>query len=357
MRRLDDLDYREIPPIPGPYTGGREMNVRSGVGPSVRISRIGEKSDKGCLVGIQPAWEPWRFRTEIDFRSALYELLEDAKQAGFLSGKSLVVLPELAPLLLLLVNEFPWVTLSETWSKALSTALTDEKAWRMIKLVPHAVELGWEKAAYLEVIEAKLQRALEVWVEAFSAAALDYQTEILAGSMIMPRTVRAEGGLSFPHSFSAAEDLGSGALLFGSDGGIAPQIIWKRNPSGFETSHFVQPVNGPAPTFETPIGKLAVLLGEDSWDDEMAAQTKEADIIVAPSCAWAGDDRADWRERGVNSWIHNTKATAGMTLFNSNNLFERRMIGQPLLWRQGSSYALSNSQGGEQEAHIVGLWL
>lgn len=357
MRRLDELDYREIPPIPGPYAWGREMNVRSGVGPAVRISRIGEPSGKGCLVGIQPAWEPWRFRTEIDFKSALYELLEDAKQAGFLSGKSLVVFPELAPLLLLLVNEFPWVTLSETWSKALSTALTDEKAWRMIKLVPHAVELGWEKAAYLEVIEAKLQRALEVWVEAFSAAAQDYQTEILAGSMIMPQGVRAEGGLSFPHSFSAAEDLGVGALLFGSDGGIAPKITWKMNPSEFELASFVHPVTMPVPSFDTPLGKMAVLLGEDSWDDGLAAQTEEADIIVAPACAWAGDVRAEWRERGVNSWIHNTKATAGMTLFNSNHLFERRMVGQPLLWRQGASYALSASHGGVQEAHVVGLWL
>lgn len=357
MRRLDDLVFREIPPIPGPYTGRAEMEVRSGASPSVRISRIGEKSDNGCLVGIQPAWEPWRFRTELDFRSALYELLEDAKQAGFLSSRSLVVFPELTPLLLLLVNEFPWVTLSETWSKALTTALSDEKAWRMIKLVPHAVEIGWEKAALMEVIEAKLQRALEVWVEAFSAAALDYQTEILAGSMIMPTKVWAEGGLSLPESFSVVDDLGAGALLFGSDGGIDRKIVWKRNPSPLESSLFVKPVLGQPPLYETPLGKVAVLLGEDSWDVDQAAEIKHADIILAPACAWAGDQRSEWREKGVNSWIHNTEAHAAMTVFNSNNLFERRMIGQPLLWRQGASYALSSSKGGEQESHVVGLWL
>lgn len=358
MRRGDDLEFSEIPAIPTPYWGKREMEIRPGLGAQVRVVSMGARSENGCLVGIQPAWESWQFRTELDFRAAIFDLMAAAKQAGFLSVKNCVVFPELTALQLLLVDEFPWVTLSPTWHQALMTALGDEKAWRFISALARSKALGWERAVALEVIQGKLARALEAWVSSFSLAAQEFSAAIFAGTMLMPSEASVtRDGLAWQQEFDAQQSLSVGGILLLPDGSVSQKIAWKKEPSPSEEGLFAKGKEEEFTLYETPLGQMAVLLGEDAWRQEAIGNSHEADIIVNPAQRWAGDHRDEWQSGGVNSWIHKTSAKAGMTLFNRCGLFERRSIGEPILAYHGTHATLALSGRDEPESTVVGLWL
>lgn len=358
MRRGDDLEFSEIPPLPSPYWGRREVEVQPGLGAQIRVASFGERSGKGCLVGIQPAWESWQFRTELDFRAALFDLMAAAKQAGFFEGKSCVVLPELVGLQLLLVDEFPWVTLSPTWRQALTTALGDEKAWRFVAALAKSKAMGWEKAVALEVLQGKLARALEAWVSSCCVAAQEFNACLFAGTMLLPpESSVTEAGLVWPSDFDPERGLNVGGLLVNPDRSLAPSILWKQRPSPFEEAHFAEERAVEPTLFDTPLGRMAVLLGEDAWLPNAADLCSGADLIAAPSLRWAGDHRDEWESGGVNSWIHRTSAKAGMTLFNRCGLFERRSIGEPILAYEGAFTTLAISGRDEPESTLVGLWL
>lgn len=358
MRRGDDLEFSEIPPLPNPYWGRREVAIQPGLGALIKVVSLGERSDKGCLVGIQPAWESWQYRTELDFRAALFDLMAAAKQAGFLSGKNCVVFPELTALQLLLVDEFPWVTLSPTWHQALTTALGDEKAWRFISALARSKALGWERAVTHEVIQSKLARALEAWVSSFSLAAQEFSAAIFAGTMLLPSEASVTSdGLEWPQEFDPQRGLSIGGILVNPEGSLAPDIAWKQAPSPIEEAHFATGRPSQACLYETPVGRLAVLLGEDAWQSGVDASCAGADVIASPSLRWAGDHRDEWESGGVNSWIHRTSAQAGMTLFNRCGLFERRSIGEPILAYHGTHASLALSGRDEPESTVVGLWL
>ncbi len=358
MRRGDDLEFSEIPAIPSPYWGKREMEVRPGLGAQIRVVSFGEKSERGCLVGIQPAWESWQFRTELDFRAALFDLLSSARQAGFLEGKSCVVLPELVVLQLLLVDEFPWVTLSPTWQQALTTALGDEKAWRLVAALAKSKALGWDRAVALEVIQGKLHRALEAWVSSFSLAAQEFNTAIFAGTMLLPpEAAVTEFGLSWPSEINPGQGLSVGGLLVYPDGSLASEIVWKQEPAQTEIALFALGRQAGPVLYDTPIGSMAVLLGEDAWLPGATGLCSGAELIVSPSLRWAGDHRHEWAEKGINSMIHRTSAKSGMTLFNRCGLFERKSIGEPILALNGNYTTLAHSGREEPESTVIGLWL
>lgn len=358
MRRGDETEFPNIPPIPGPYTRPQPSVPVSGPREAVRIASFGEPSGKGCLVGIQPSFESWQFRTEVDFTTSLYQLLHAARNQGFLRENSLVVFPELAALQLLLVEEFPWVTLSRTWSDALRTSLLDEKVWRLVPALLETKKEGWERALYKQVVKDKLERTAEVWVQSFSSAAQEFGVSIFAGTMPLPRNTGVDGGLVLPAGWKSAFDLVMTGILVRPDGTLDPTLARKQRPSGFEAKMLWASESDAAPaSYQTPIGKTVVLLGTDSRQPEAYKLAQGTDLVLVPSSEWAGESRTAWREEGLNSWIDKTSASAGVSLFNASHLYERRHIGQPMIWKGGESWFLAEEKAGQSENLIFALWL
>lgn len=358
MRRGDETNFPNIAPIPGPYERPQIAGPQTGPPELFRIAAFGENRGKGNIVGIQPSFETWMFRTEVDFTTALYQTLHTARNQGFLRENSLVVFPELTALQLLLVEEFPWVTLSRTWSDALRTSLLDEKVWRLVPALLESKKEGWERALYKQVVKDKLERSAEVWVQSFSSAAQEFGVSIFAGTMPLPRNTGVDGGLVLPAGWKSAFDLVMTGILVRPDGTLDPTLARKQKPSGFETKMlWAKESDAAAAQYQTVLGSVKVLLGTDSRQPEAYKLAQGADLILAPSSEWAGESRAAWREEGLNSWIHQTTASAGVTLFNASHLYERRHIGQPMIWKEGQSWFLAEEKAGQSENFVFALWL
>ncbi len=358
MRRGDETNFPNIAPIPGPYQRPQIAGPQTGPPEAFRTASFGENRGRGSIVGIQPSFETWMFRTEVDFTTALYQTLHTARNQGFLRENTVVVFPELTALQLLMVEEFPWVTLSRTWTEAMRTCQLDEKVWRLVPAFLDSKAEGWERALFKQVAKDKLERAAEVWVQAFSAAAQEFGVSIFAGTMPLPRNTGVDGGLVLPAGWRAPFDLVMTGILLRPDGTLDPTLARKQKPSGFETKMLWAKESDAAPAlFDTQLGKVAVILGTDSRQPGAYKLIHGADVILAPSQELAGESRAAWREEGVNSWIHQTTASAGITLFNASHLYERRLIGQPMIWKEGQSWFLSEEKAGQSETFIFSLWL
>lgn len=358
MRRGDETNFPNIAPIPGPYQRPQVAGPQTGPPEVFRIASFGEPSGKGNIVGIQPSFESWMFRTELDFTTALFQALHAARNAGFIRDNTVVVFPELAALQVLMVDEFPWVTLSRTWGEALRTSLLDEKVWRLAPAFLDSKEEGWERALFKQVAKDKLERAAEVWVTAFSAAAQEFGVPIFAGTMPLPRNTGVDGGLVLPAGWKASFDLVLTGILVRPDGTLDPTLARKQKPSGFESKVlWAQESEAPPAHYQTPLDRAAVMLGTDSRQPGAYKLIHGADVVLSPSQELAGESRAVWREEGVNSWIHQTTASAGVTLFNASHLYERRLIGQPMIWKEGQSWFLSEEKKGQSENLIFSVWL
>ncbi len=358
MRRGDELNYPNIPPIPGPYQRPSISGPEAAHPEVFRTSTFGNPSGRGNILGIQPNLESWVFRTELDFTTALYQAFHAAGNDGFLRENTLAVFPELTALQLLLIDEFPWVTLSRTWTEALRTALLDEKAWRLAPAFLGSKEEGWERALFKQVALGKLERAAEAWVNAFSTAAQEFGVSIFAGTMPLPRNTSVDGSLIFPKNWKAAFDLVMTGILVRPDGTVDPALAHKQQPSMFEEKVLwaAKSEGGPV-RFTTPIGSTTVLLGTDSLLPDASSHAQGSDVVLAPCQSWVGEPKEVWRGQGVNSWIHSTTASAGLTLFNASHLYERRSIGQPMIWKEGQSWFLSEETAGQAGNFVFNLWL
>lgn len=257
----------------------------SAVGTSIsRIDRIGINTGRGNLLGVQPWMTPDDYRSEETFRQKVNAYLQTAKDSGLISPqKTIVILPEYLGTWLVATGESQKVYTAKTVQNAL-TIMVLSNPIAFAKAYWNAPESVVDKTKYA-VFAMKGQEMASAYAKTFDHLAAEYEVTIVAGSLLLPA----------PHVENHHIVIGSGPLynisaVFHPDGRIDPQLIKKVFPTADELP-FVCPTNvADVPVFDTPIGRLGVLVCADSWNSAVYKTLKQkgTTLLAVPSFS-AGD--------------------------------------------------------------------
>jgi predicted amidohydrolase len=242
------------------------------------FDEFGSDLGKGNLVGIQPYVQAIDYSGEAAFLGKMSGYFEQAKRRGWLNAKSIVVLPEYLGSWLVAANEKTDVYDNPQSGRALQTVVLSN-FFSFLRHYFQAPE-GTKDPVKYALFSMKSAQMAGIYHRTFSTLAQKYGVTVVAGSILL-RNPSIEGG---------ALQVGEGHLynvsvVYRPDGTPHPQLVKKLFPINDELP-FVCPAN-PAdlPVFDTPAGRLGVLICADCWNS--AAYTmlkrKKAQLLAVPS--------------------------------------------------------------------------
>ncbi|WP_428661292.1 carbon-nitrogen hydrolase family protein [Runella sp.] len=348
------------------------------VAPPANISYVrsfGKDTDKGNLLGIQPYVLPACYASEANFEQFLDAYFERAKTENWLiPQKTIVVLPEYLGTWLVVANEKSSVYEAKTIDEGLTSMVMSNVFSFVTQLasVPDSTKDSVKHA----VFALKAPQMAEIYQRVFAKLAKKYQVTIVAGSILLPD----------PHVVGGELKTHKGRLynvtaVFRPDGSLYDKLVKKAFPTGDELS-FVCPVDPREnPVFDTPIGRLGVMVCADSWFSSayQNLKTKKADFVVIPSYsltdgAWdkpwggysgaptPGDAKADiGKITEGQAWLKHAmggraKAEGGLT--KGVNVFLRGQLWD--LGADGTTVVLDDSATVTKKVKggtLVNLWL
>lgn len=335
------------------------------------VVSFGEDQGAGNLVGIQPWVEPGDYASEARFAEKLDGYLAAAQGNGFLSDKTIVIFPEDLATWLVAAGEKRGVWQAKTVGEATRTLAFSNPLPFLWWLARAPCEGRARHAAF----RMKGESMARSYHRVFSALARRYRVTMVAGSIYLP-SPRVEDGVV------AA---GNGPLynvgaVYRPDGRAEPTLV-KKAYLVEDEKQFVAPGRvDDVPVFETPAGRLGVLICADSWYPESYAHLRErrAELIAVPSYAypdgawdrpWHGDAHLPAETRaaqegaltGGEAWLRyalpgrmkESGARAGINVFLRGRVWDLGTEGRMFVLDETTLHTGPRVDG----AVIANLWL
>lgn len=251
--------------------------------------RNGDDRNRRNLLGVQPWMTPKDYATPNMIYTRLAGYLSLAKRQGWLTKKTVVVWPEHLGTWLVTTGEASAIHESATLSRAMR-ALALRHPLGLLRALLASPESGKLTAALFRM---RAHTAARHYQTLFSRLARDYGVTVVAGSIVLPEPWVSAGRIK----------VGRGPLynvtaVFRSDGVPYPELVRKAHPVGSELPFTAAGDPEVLPVFDTPAGRLGVLICADAWFPACYArlQAQDAEIIVVPSyAATPGAWEAPWQ--------------------------------------------------------------
>lgn len=325
------------------------------------------RPDTGNLVSIQPYLIADDYASAERLQRKLRLYLQQAQRAGWLGAKTLVVFPEHIGTWLVAEGESFLVYNSQSTGTALF--------WSALGNLPQfARQLMVEAAAdpfAAALFKSKSAEMAAQYQQIFSGLAQEFGVTLVAGSIVLPDPQIENNQISLRPG-----PLYNNSFLFYADGRVAGPV--RKNYPIESERPFIQPGDRELPLFETPLGRLAVLICADSWYPDTWQHIASADIVAVPSFAspsgiwqqpWAGYngaatpmdvDRQDiGRLSEGDAWLKYALAGRGGGLRAGINTFLRGDLWD--LGDDGRTTAIINgevAQGQRRDSAVISsLWL
>ena len=316
---------------------------------------IAQDSSERSLVGIQPYMEVKDYFYQATFKKKLSLYLHEAQKKGFLTGKSAVLFPEYLGTWLVLEGEKHAIAEEKTMTGAMTLLVLSN----FFEFTLYHIQSQKDQAA-ATIFRMKSRKMAKSYFLTFSELAKEFNTTIVAGSIILPEPRVINGELEI----EPRGKLFNASFVFGPDGKIIGKPILKAFPIASEQDFLTAEQPSQLPVFELPIGKTAVLICADSWYHEAYENAKrnEAELILVPSyCTgegtmnnlWQGysgyeepigtdlsdigkiTEQAAWEKYALPGQIGKTSASYGMNVFLRGELWDLGTDGQPFIIAKG----------------------
>lgn len=266
----------------GAYYFWTTLDKTTPLSPPARIDYVqsfGQNTNKGNLLGIQPFVLPAHYASEGNFEQLIRAYFDRAKAEYLLiPQKTIVVLPEYFGTWLVVAQEKTLVYEAKTMDDGLKPMVLNH-IFSFAKQFFSAPD-STKDAVKHAVFALKAPQMAEIYQRVFSKLAKEYQVTIVAGSILLPNPTIENGQLTLHDG-----RLYNVTAVFRPDGSLYEELVKKAFPIGDELS-FVCPVN-PAtnPVFDTPVGRMGVMVCADSWFSAayQNLKNKKADFVVIPS--------------------------------------------------------------------------
>ena len=276
---------------------GRAMPEKR-LGTIVQAQQIGQNADKGNLLGIQPWMETADYASQESFRNKLAGYFQDAQKRSWLvPNKTIVVLPEYLGTWLVAMNEKNSVYSAQTVTDALTTMVLTHPVDFLTNYIT-APESVQNKTKYA-VFAMKSKVMADAYQQTFSALASMYHVTIVAGSILLQNP-----GVTASTLTVNTGQLYNISVVFRPDGRVDSQLVKKVYLITDELPFICPARAADVPVFDTPVGKLGILVCADSWYPEAykTLRQKGATLLAVPSYS-----------AGQSIWSSTWQGYSGMT--------------------------------------------
>jgi predicted amidohydrolase len=294
---------------------------------------------------------PVDYLSEAAFFAKLESYMDSVEAQGWLNPRTVLVFPEYIGTWLVITGEGRGVAQAQCLEEAMHRLAVRH----LFSFIPRFLSAGEADRAAAALFRLKAERMAQVYQSVFSNLAQSYEVTVVAGSTVLPTpTVRAgqvragEGPL---YGVSA---------VFDPEGRAYEALVRKAFPTGIERPFMAAAQIGDLPAFDTPAGRLGVLICADAWYPHSYArlETLDVDLIAVPSyiaskdawaMPWRGYDGATapqdveprdvgtitegeaWRRYALAGRIDTSGARAGINVFLTGSLWDLGGDGQSLM--------------------------
>lgn len=337
--------------------------------------QLGNDRGRGNLLGIEPYMVPQDYASAESFYNKLNGYLLVAQREKWLSEKTIVVFPEHIGSWLVLAGENEKIFKSSTFSAAERTMVLHHR-WDFILNFLAAKETGRAEAAFFRM---KVEQMAGIYNDVFSQLAKEYVVTIVAGSITIPAPQISNRGLILPKG-----PLYNTSIVYGPNGNPYPHPILKVFPTSMELTFISHASENDLPAFDTPVGRLGVLICADSWFPQVYVPLKEKqiDLLVVPSFGgfathtwndpWPGYDgwqtpsdvdRNDpekitegqaWNKYAMAGRIRSSGAKYGINVFLRGKLWDQNSGGWPATLVRDEEVFVEEQT---DKAAILNLWI
>jgi hypothetical protein len=339
------------------------------------MHQFGNDRRRGNLLGIEPFMIPQDYASEASFFHKLNSYLLTAQHENYLNEKTIVLFPEHIGTWLVLAGESSKIFQAATLAAA-EKAMVFRHPWRFLQQLLRSSEKGRMEAAFFRM---KAHQMAKIYQSVFSRLAQDYSVTIVAGSIVLPVTQISDQQLVINDG-----PLYNTSVVFRPDGTPSPPPIRKVFPIANELG-FITPASlGNMSSFETPAGRLGVLICADSWFPQAYAALEEQkiDLLAVPSyevfgipkwngtwhgySGWPAPPDADvndiekiseaqaWNKYSLAGRIQFSGARYGMNVFLRGQLWDQDLGGWPATLLRGNDVFVEEQT---RQAAILSLWL
>ncbi len=234
------------------------------------IESQGQPGETGNLLGIETRLLPADYQSRERLRLKFATYLDQARAAGLLNARTVVVLPEHVGTGLFALGEKPEVQQARTLRDAMQwMALSNP--WDYLRALLNNEGDDRRTEAVLKIKAREMARDYQ---DIFGDLAKAYGVTLVAGSIVLPEPYINEGRLQ----------VGSGplrqvSLSFTPDGNLLGPLQYKQNLSRYERRYSQAPENHTPSALQTPAGRLVVLLGCDGYTRHVA---EDAELLAVP---------------------------------------------------------------------------
>jgi len=242
------------------------------------INPYGRAGARGNLLGIEPYVVPEDYVSLEAITAKLNGYLVEARNMGWLNERTIVVWPEYIGAWLSVMGETPAALLSGV-VKNLAAAHSKE----FNAFYASATEQSKDYAAAFRTKAADMAEAYQTL---FSGLSKKYRVTTVAGSIVLPSPHIVGGKIAFDVNGL----LYNVSAVFDAKGHIYPDLVLKAYPTAGELPYTAPAPVGNLPVYETPAGRLGVLICADSWYPSAYARMKErkAQLLAVPSFGHGG---------------------------------------------------------------------
>ncbi|MBB3104724.1 carbon-nitrogen hydrolase [Azomonas macrocytogenes] len=219
------------------------------------IQTEGPPGNSGNLLGLETPLRPadYQSRERLHLKFATY--LDQARHAGFLNERTIVVLPEHVGTGLFAIGEKAEVQQARTLRDAMHW-MAMSNPWRYLQF---QLDNQSDDRRTEAVLRIKAREMAEAYQEIFGNLAKEYGVTLVAGSIVLPEPKLRDGQLQIGDG-----PLQQISLVFDSRG-QPTSLTYKYSLSRYEKRYSSAPKELRPDSSPTPAGKLRVLLGCDAY--------------------------------------------------------------------------------------------
>ena len=336
------------------------------------LKDYGIDAGKGNLLGIEPYLLAADYASENTYYTKLDGYISAARDRGWLNARTIIVFPEYVGTWLVATGEGEAVLQAPTTSQAMRPVA----ARHVHKLIRYLLLSHEQDKLTASLFRTKSQDMVHLYQNVFSRLAKQHNLTVVAGSILLP-SPRVVGGVLQ----AGKGPLFNTSVVYQPDGQAYPVVTKKVYPTQDELP-FVTPASAvEIPAYDTPAGRLGVLVCADAWFPTCYERLKAlgVQLVVVPSFtshpatwdkSWGGysgwpnapdvDSRdiglltegQAWQKYALAGRITSSGTRQGLNVFLKGSLWDYGAEGRAFIVDGGVTY-LGELQG----AGIYNLWI
>lgn len=337
------------------------------------IVEYGQNVGRGNLLGVEPYMSAADYASQETFQTRLAGYLSVAAQRGWLGDRTVVVWPEYIAAWLVAAAEKGAVYRAPTLKAAMQSLILSHP----LRFARHALAAVERDRIVASLFRMKAAAMATIYQATFGGLARRYSATIVAGSIVLPSPRVRDGQVT-----ASDGPLYNVTAVYRPDGLAHAILVRKAFPIGIELPFTAAAAMAELPAFDTPAGRLGVLICADSWYPAAYDRLREHGValIAVPSdgmtpqqwaSPWRGYDGASappdvdpadvgrlteaqaWRKYALAGRIALAGARHGINVFLRGELWDLAAHGGCATVVDGDLV----SEGKGSGAALLNLWL